>query len=40
MIMYKVSTPSPGGEHIASGVFLDQSRQPSVGCAIELFGEA
>lgn len=40
MIMYKVSTPSPGVSTSLPDVFLDQSRQPSVGGAIELFGEA
>ena len=41
MIMYKVSTPSRGGKHIAFPMYsFDQIRQPCMGFAIELFGEA
>jgi hypothetical protein len=41
MIMYKVRTPSRGGQHIAFLMYyLDQIRQQYVGCAIGLFGEA
>jgi hypothetical protein len=41
MIMYKVSTPSLGDQHIAITMYsVDQTKQLFTGCAIGLFGEA